>query len=284
MKMHTSEHHTIFYPSDPIELTTQCAKRQGLPNKDNTLTRLPSAILAPHASYAVVLDLLHHSFCSVADLMPKLVVILAPLHQEALDIDKPHFLFVPTGEGIKLPHTEIRYAIELRESLLSLFGNAIKAENSYYVEESAVELTLPFADAYFKGVPVLPLLTNTLDADQCRTYATIVKKIVSLVPETLFVVSANLNAILPAPLATEHAKTLVSLLEKGEPLLESVRSKQISSCSIAAFEALRYQSWGKNGWDFTLFSTEGEASELLPQEFITKERIVWHASAKRKEV
>ena len=279
--MHTSEHHTIFYPSDPIELSSQCAKRPCLTNK---LTNLPSAIITPHASYAVVLDLLHQSFSAVADLKPKLVVILAPLHQEALDIDKPHFLFVPTGEGIILPHTEIRYSTETRDTLLSLFGETIKAENSYFVEESAVELTLPFVDAYCKGVPVLPLLTNTVDAEQCRTYAAIVKKIVTLVPETLFVLSANLNAILLAPLATEHASNLVSLLERGEPLLESLRSKHISSCSIAAFEALRHQSWGKNRWSFTLFSTEGRKCEHFPQEFKTKERLVWHASATRKEV
>lgn len=282
--MHTSEHQTIFYPSDPKELTALCAMRSQVPDRDGKLTKLPAAIIAPHASYAVALDLLHRSFSAIADLKPKLVVILAPLHQEALDIDKPHFVFVPTEDGIKLPHTEIMYATEIRTTLLSLFGDAIKAEHSYFVEEPAVELTLPLVDAYCKGAPVLPLLTNTCDADQCRTYAAILKKIVSLVPETVFVLSANLNAILSAPLATEHAKMLVSLLEKGEPLLESVHSKQISSCSIAAFEALRHQSWGKNGWDFTCFYTEGNESEKLPQEFKTKERIVWHASAKRKEV
>ncbi len=282
--MHTSEHHTIFYPNDPEQLTIQSAKRETLTNGDNRLTSLPSAIIAPHASYAVALELLHQSFSAIAELKPKLVVILAPLHQEALDVDKPHFLFAPTGEGIILPHPSIAYASELRTSLLSYFKGAIQAENSYFVEEPAIELTLPLVDAYCKGIPVLPLLTNTTDADHCRTYAAILKKIVELVPETVFVVSANLNAILPSALATEHASHLVSLLERGEPLLESVRSKQISSCSIAAFEALRHQSWGKNGWNFTLFSTEGETYELLPQKYITKERIVWHASAKRKEV
>ena len=284
MQMHTSEHHTIFYPSDPDELKEQSAKREGLAKGEGKLTSLPSAILTPHASYAVVLELLHQSFAAARDLMPKLVVILAPLHQEALDSDKPQFLFTPTGDGITLPHTTIRYAPVVRKALLSLFCEAIKAENSYFLEESAVELTLPLVDAYYEGVPVLPLLTGTTDADQCRTYAAILKKIVALVPETLFVVSANLNAILPSALATEHAQELVSQLERGEPLLDSLRSKRISSCSIAAFEALRHQSWGKNGWIFTQFSTEGESLEALPQEFITKERIVWHASAKRKEV
>ena len=282
--MHTSEHHTIFYPSDPQELAAQSAIRQDRSNKEGKLTSLPSAILTPHASYAVVLELLHQSFSEITALQPKLVVILAPLHQEALDSDKPHFLFAPTGDGITLPHTTIRYATELRTTLLSHFPEAIKAENSYFLEESAVELTLPLVDAYCNGVPVLPLLTGTTDADQCRTYAAIVKRIVDLVPETLFVVSANLNAILPSALATEHANELVSLVERGEPLLDSLRSKRISSCSIAALEALRHQSWGKSGWDFTRFSTEGESFEALPQEFKTKERIVWHASAKRKEV
>ncbi len=282
--MHISEHHTIFYPEDPIELASQSAQRRGKASKANTLTNLPAAIIAPHASYPVSLELLHESFSAIVGLKPSLVVILAPLHQEALDADKPHFLFAPTGEGIRLPHTTIRYATEVRATLLSLFGESLLSQNSYFVEESAVELTLPLVDSYCKGIPVLPLLTNTRDAEQCRTYASILKKIVALVPETLFVVSANLNAILPAALATEHASALVSLLQKGEPLLDFVRSKKISSCSIAAFEALRHQSWGKNEWDFSLFSTDGNLFETLPQEFTTRERIVWHASAKRVEV
>ena len=282
--MHTSEHHTIFYPSDAEELSSLSAKRMGQDTEDKGLKTLPAAIIVPHASYAVALEPLHQGFSSLAGLKPKLVVIMAPLHQQPLDADKDHFIFVPTGSGIKLPHTEIKYATDIREALLTRFSNAIKAENSYFVEESAVELTLPLVDAYCKDVPVLALLTNTSDAEQCRTYAAILKKIVTMVAETVFVVSANLNAILPSDLATKQAKALVSLLERGEPLLESLRSKQISSCSIAAFEALRHQGWGQGGWDFTLFSTEGETFTILPEQYITKERIVWHASAKRKEV
>ena len=282
--MHTSEHHTIFYPNAPEILTAQSAKREGQCSEESRLQNLPSAILTPHASYAYVLETLHQSFSAMADLKPKLVVILGSLHQEPLDVDKPHFLFVPTGEGITLPHTTLRYATEVRTSLLSLFADAIKSENSYFAEEAAVELTLPLADAYAKGVPVLPILTNTVDAKECRTYAAILEKIVTVVPETLFVLSANLNANLPAKLATEHASTLVKLLQEGEPLLESVRSRQTSSCGTAAFEALRLQKWGKNGWIFSSFASDGKVFAHLPQEYLAKERIVWHASAKRKEV
>lgn len=282
--MHTSEHHTIFYPHDPEILTRQSAKRKELGSEENKLKKLPSAILTPHASYAYILEMLHQSFSAMAELKPKLVVILGSLHQEPLDVDKPHFLFVPTGEGIKLPHTTVHYATEIRTTLLSLFADAVKAENSYFVEEAAVELTLPLADAYAQGVPVLPILTNTVDAKECKTYAVIVEKIVALVPETLFILSANLNANLPSKLATEHASTLVKLLQEGEPLLDSLRSRQISSCGTAAFEALRHQKWGKNGWIFSSFTFDGELLSRLPQEHVTKERIVWHASAKRKEV
>ncbi|MDY0289805.1 MAG: AmmeMemoRadiSam system protein B [Sphaerochaeta sp.] len=282
--MQRSEHHTIFYPSDAQDLTAQCAVRKGRGSTPNTLTTLPCAILTPHAGYPYVLDLLHESFSALGTLKPKLVVILAPLHQEPLEADRPHFLFAPEGAGITLPNSTIRYATETLSTLLSHFGDSIKAENSYFVEEAAVELTLPLVASYALGVPVLPLLSATTDAKQCRTYASIVEKIVALEPQTAFVVSANLNAILGPALATEHAKTVVTLLERGEPLLDSLRSKYISSCSIAAFEALRLQSWGGRGWEFTLFSTEGKTFETLPQEYITKERIVWHASARRKEV
>ena len=280
--MQRCEHHTIFYPSDAQELTAQSAVRMG--GTTNALTTLPGAILTPHASYPYVLDLLHESFSALGALKPKLVVILAPLHQEPLEADRPHFLFAPEGAGITLPNTSIRYATETLIPLLSLYGDSLKVENSYFVEEAAVELTLPLVASYAQGVPVLPLLSATTDAKQCRIYASIVQKIVVLEPQTLFVVSANLNAILGSALATEHANAVVSILEKGEPLLDSLRSKRISSCSIAAFEALRLQSWGGRGWEFTLFSAEERTFEMLPHEYITKERIVWHASARRKEV
>ncbi len=282
--MHKSEHHTIFYPADGRELALQSAQREEPFEATKKLSNLPCAILAPHASYTFILETLHRSFSSVADLKPKLVVLLGPLHQEPLEVDKPHFIFTPTGEGIKVPHTTISYATDIQSTLLELFESEIKAENSYFVEESAVELTLPFVDSYTPGTPVLPLLTATTDPKECKIYGAILEKIVALVPETLFVVSANLNAVLPAALATEHASTLVRLLEGGEPLLDALRSKYISSCGIAAFEALRHQRWGAKGWSFTSFATGGEAFFQLPQEYVSKERIVWHASAIRKEV
>ncbi|MDT4763122.1 AmmeMemoRadiSam system protein B [Sphaerochaeta sp. PS] len=279
--MHKSEHHTILYPSDPQELAACCNPEDATDAKK--LTTLPAAILTGHASYEVVLPLLHNSFSQASTLKPKLVVILGSLHQEPLEVDKPHFLFTQPGEGITLPNTTIRFATEIRDALLALFPDDLASEQSYFIEEPGVELTLPVVGAYFAGVPALSLLTNTSDPKECRTYGTILARIVSMAPETLFVVSANCCANLPSPLATSHSRKLVSLLESGAPLLDELRSRSISSCGIAAFEALRRQSWGVGRWEFTKFATGSTQFASLPIEHNPKERIVWHASAKRIE-
>lgn len=281
--MHTPNHYSIFYPSDADELALVSAQRPRL-HTTKALSSLPGAILCPHASYPMILDLLHESFSAVNDLTVDLVVILAPLHQEALAVDAPHFLFTPSGKGITVGHAELTYAHTVRQQLLAAFPMALKEEDSYFQEEPAVELTLPLCSSYCKGAEVLPLLTATKDSEQIRLYARMLKHIVSLVPHTLFVVSANLNGILPGPIATEHATELVDLLQEGTPLLRNVQSHQISSCGIAAFEALRHQSWGHTQWSFNKFSVEGTQCTTLPNTYTTKERIVWHASAIRKEV
>ena len=277
--MHKCQHHTIFYPADQEELLTACKKRESKP----LLTKLPGALLVPHASYKSVLEILHKGFSACANARPELVVILGSLHQNPLEIDAPHFLFAPSKEGIRLPDGEVFFATTIRDTLVSSFPDCLSIQDSYFLEEPCIELTLPMVTSYFGQVPVLPILSSSCGAKESRTYASLIKEIVSMVPNTLFIVSANLNALLPPSIACTHAINQISLLELGKSLLDAQNEKTISSCGIASLEALQRQNWGMKAWDFIALACQGTEYTIVPDTIDIKEKIVWHGAAIKRE-
>jgi len=278
--MHKSQHHTIFYPADQEELASACRVRESKP----LLTKLPGALLVPHASYSGVLELLHTGFSASASVKPELVVVLGSLHQEPLEDDAPHFLFAPSGEGISLPNGPVLFAQTIRDSLVAKFGQSLSIQDSYFIEESCIELTLPMVTSYFGSVPVLPILSCSRGAKESKSYAELLENIVSMVPNTLFIVSANLNALLPSPLACTQTRSLIELLETGKPLLKAQKEKAISSCGIASLDALQRQKWGLSTWKFIALASQGTQYASLPDTIDTKEKIVWHGTAIKGEM
>ncbi|WP_394699421.1 AmmeMemoRadiSam system protein B [uncultured Sphaerochaeta sp.] len=277
--MHKSQHHAIFYPQDKTELEQACSKRIA----SRSLTKLPAAILVPHAAYRWSLDLLHEGFSPVQDLQPQLVVLLGSLHQESLASDQPCYLFAPSEDGVSLPTGDITFPTELRDNLVKDYPNAISIQDSYFIEEPGIELTLPMIQGYFPSVPVLPLLMGNLEARQVKTLSSMLFEIVRKIPQTLFVVSANITAILPDKLATLQAQVFSSLLSEGAPLLEAQRQGKISSCGISALEALRTQKWGSSHWNLVSFQCKDKHFDTIPETFDDKDKIVWHCAALRGE-
>ena len=277
--MHKSEHHAIFYPQDKTELEEACAKRE--PKK--TLTKLPGSILVPHAAYTWSLDLLHEGFAGAQGLHPQLVVLLGSLHQEQLQEDLPSFIFAPSEDGVSIPTGNVLFPTTMRDELTARFSHALSIQDSYFTEEPCIELTLPMIHSYFPGVPVLPLLMGNLDARQVKTLSALLSRIVEMTKDVLFVVSANMTAILPPGIATGHARQLASVLESGAPLLEEQRRGNVSSCGISALEALRGQTWGSPRWEFLSFQCKDQQFVQIPDTFDAKDKIVWHCAALRGE-
>ncbi|AEV30980.1 putative dioxygenase [Sphaerochaeta pleomorpha str. Grapes] len=277
--MHKSEHHAIFYPQDKDELEEACTKRE--PKK--SLTKLPASILVPHASYDWSLDLLHDGFAGAQTLHPQLVVLLGSLHQEQLQGDLPCFIFAPSGDGVSIPTGKVLFPTELRDELTARFSDALSLQDSYFIEEPCIELTLPMIHSYFPQVPVLPFLMGNLDARQVRTLSALLSQIAEETKDVLFVVSANVTAILPSEIATEQARQFASLLKAGAPLLEEQRHGKVSSCGISALEALRGQTWGSSHWDFISFQCKDQKFDEVPDTFDEKDKIVWHCAALRGE-
>jgi AmmeMemoRadiSam system protein B len=279
MNMHKSEHHAIFYPQDAKELEQACAKREA----EEHLFKLPGAILVPHAAYDWSLDLLHKGFAGAGALQPKQIVLLGSLHQEQLQGDKPCFLFVPSQEGISLPTGQVLFPTSLRDNLVKQYPHALAIQDSYFTEEPCIELTYPLLHSYFPSVPVLPFLMGNLDSKQVKILSTILSKIAEENGQTLFVVSTNMNAILPSAIATEQARLLATVLEEGSPLLESQRQHRISPCGLSSLEALRTQTWGSPNWNFLAFQYKDQQFNKLPETLEETDKVVWHCTALRGE-
>lgn len=274
-----SYHHMIFYPEDQETLSLATAKREA----EVYLRSLPSAILVPHAAYQFSLEALHRSFSVAGHLKPSLIVFLGPLHQEVLEADVPSFLFTSSMDGISIAGVEHRFANTLIKELTASHAPFFAQEDSYLVEEPALELTLPMIHSYFPDVPVLPILASSCTSEQIQTYQKVLESVVEKEKNVLFIVSSNANALLSSPQAEEDARTFISRLSTGVSLLENRRGERISSCNSSSLEALRRLTvlsgnWTMNGY----FGKQGEQPEIKDYNDM-KEKHVWHISAYQGE-
>jgi hypothetical protein len=275
MSMLDSHHHMIFYPEDREVLSQATEKRTA----ETYLRSLPSAILIPHAAYQFSLEALHRSFSVAGNLKPSLIVFLGPLHQEILEADAPAFLFTSEQEGITIAGRDHRFATTMIKDLTVAYAPYFTQEDSYLIEEPALELTLPMVHSYFGDVPVLPILASSCTNEQMKTYHKLLESVLEQEKHVLFIVSANANALLPSPQAEEDAKTFISRLQTGTSLLENRKGERISSCNISSLEALRQLGSLPGKWSIGgYFDKMGEQPELSNQN-VMKEKHVWHISA-----
>ena len=275
-----SNHHMIFYPEDPQVLSKAVEPRKGT----NNLHRLPAAILVPHASYDHSLEALHRSFGETGSLNPELVVFLGPLHQEVLTIDEPAFLFTSASSKIRIAGRNYCFASSLMDELVSKFSPSLAQEDSYLSEESAFELTLPLIGSYFPDCPVLVLLAGSCSASQIKTYAQILDAIVKAQEKTLFIVSANANALLSSPQAEEHAQAFVSALTEEGNLMDLALHHQVSSCNLASLIALSQLPWAEKRWNITSYFCKAKEHETIEVFSESKDKHVWHLSGYWREI
>ncbi|MEA4859043.1 MAG: AmmeMemoRadiSam system protein B [Sphaerochaeta sp.] len=268
-------HQVIFYPEDPAALSQATQVRTSPVH----LSTLPSALLCPHASYDQSLEALHRSFALTTHLHAKLVVVLVPLHQEVLMCDEPAFLFSQKGEGMVLGGNPVRFATSLLAYLQALYAPHLALEASYFEEESAFELTLPFINSYLPNTEVLGLAVGTCTKTQLETLERLLTTITDYEEQTLFIVSTNANALLPNDVAAEHAQHLAACLRRGDNLWEAQQHHLVSCCNLPSLEAIRRQKWARQGWNINSWFCKGQE---YPHPVVVgegKEKIVWHLSA-----
>ena len=216
----------MFYPADP-EILRSLVSRQ--------LDRCPRgrspAVVVPHGFYEITAPVLAAAWAAAADFQPRQVVLLLPVHTPE----------GPEEQGIYHPGTEI---INSPLGSHRVIGRELSPVRSRYLEEEpALDNSLPFISFLFGDVPVLPLFVS-------GTAGRIADKLAKLLREcyteqTLFAVSTNLTGLADEDTAARQAQEVIRLLTApGDgkphlPLLEPLRTRQITPCNPAALEAMR---------------------------------------------
>ncbi len=261
-------HHTIFYPKERTLLDEVTTKR----STEGVLKTLPAALLVPHATYSMIGEVLHQTFASAASLKPDLVVFLGPLHQPVLEADKPSFLFAPKEPLIE--QASKTYPIDnlLLSELIKHYP--ISRASSYYEEEPAFELTLPFIDSYLNPRAILPLIGRIDRAAQRATLSTILNRIVDLQKSVVFVISANASGLLPFNEANQEAHYFIDDLNAEKDALEAR-----SSCNWGALEAINKSGLIPGAWEITSQSLKGTEYPRLDDAQSEAGLMTWHIGA-----
>jgi len=264
----TTYHHTIFYPEEREPLDEATYKR----SEAGTLKSLPSALLLPHAAYSMIGEALHQTFAHASSLKPELVVFLGPLHQPVLDRDKPAFLFAPAADTFEQAGRTYQFDEAMIGELT--LGFPIRRAASYYEEEPAFELTLPFIDSYLAPKAILPLIGKVENSNQIAQLILALKTIVQRQPKVLFVLSANASELLPQREATDEANHFI------EDLIHEHQSLGIrSSCNWGMIEAMNRSALVKGRWKIASAFLKGTDHGRITDTKNESGLMTWHIGA-----
>ena len=173
----------LYYPKDADGLRR--ALRTLLAGHTAAVTRLPKALVVPHAGYAysgTVAASAYHTLESAAAERIRHVVLLGPSHRVAT-----RGLAMPSCDFFSTPVGEVRVNDEARRRLREL-GLAGVDDAPHRVEHS-LEVQLPFLQAVLGDFDLLPIAVGSGPAEQvCRALEAVWGG-----PDTLIVVSTDLS-------------------------------------------------------------------------------------------
>ncbi|MBL7007276.1 MAG: AmmeMemoRadiSam system protein B [Spirochaetia bacterium] len=238
----------VFYPADPATLhshvvTSMTTSQSGI----QKITALPLAVISPHAAYAEVSEIMGKMYAELKNINPKNIVIIAPLHGDILTEDADYTLFFPEAEAFSMPGFTIPIdQITLQE--IDRTSDSAAMRNSYFEEEPAIELQLPYIRQLFGEHSVIPLLVGNPSSETSRELSKTLR--IFKPEETLFVVSTNLTGDLPSARAQIHAETAADILtgKDPSPLLEALGKKRISMCGAHILEAVKKTGYFTGIW------------------------------------
>ncbi len=249
----------VFYPSDPKKLHSLVTQTMDIAQSVDKIYTLPLAVISPHAAYTEVSMIMGKMYAELQHINPKHIVIIAPLHGDVLHEDADYTIFYPDAEAFSIPDSVIPIDQTILKKIDQTTGLLAK-RTSYFEEEPAIELQLPYIYHLFRNHPVIPLLAGNPSAKTSRNLAKILGTFNP--EETLFIVSTNLTGDLPTDRAKNHAETAVDILEGKHrvPLLETLKNKKISMCGTHILEALRKTGFFAENWKISGYHKTGLAS------------------------
>ena len=230
----------IFYPTDPEATADETERLITATPVDFQLTSLPAAVLSPHAAYESAGAVMGAAYHSARGLDPARIIIIAPLHADILAEDAAVRLelFLPHAEQFRCAGALIPIDVHAVDEITGMLPYAAR-RSSYFSEEPAIELQLPFLHNLYPGIPVIPLFAGNRSAGGARNLVPLITRYAD--GKTLFVCTSNATAHLPAEAAADHAAMSHRLLtgeESRSPFAPETRHAS-SMCGIHILEAFR---------------------------------------------
>ena len=268
MTICSASHSGLYYPQDPSSLAGEAAPMERIG------TNFPKALLLPHAAWSHCLPLLHHALAHTRGLDFPLIVLLAPCHGAGKNLP----MMLPKSDALALSHTTIPFAVDVRAHLSSLFPLTIS--DGPFKDESSWELLMPLIASYHPNVPILPILSSELTGGHRLAYASLLEKIHSRWPSSLYIVTSNANEPLPSPKAEADAIAFTTWLTA-----ETVGGHApLSACNQSALAALARQKWADGTrWRILDRMCDRVPHDEIPGSLGEAERHVWHITALLEE-
>jgi len=161
-------------------------------------------VIAPHAGYAYSGPVAAHAFASVRRLHGRI--------ERAIVIGPAHFvpfrgIAAPSGTAFTTPLGEVPVDVAAVEAL-SEQTTLVAINDEPHAPEHAIEVELPFLQAIFGNLPIVPLLFGSTSA---RSVATAIARIWT--DDTLLVVSTDLSHFEDYESACQHDERTAAAIE-----------------------------------------------------------------------
>ncbi len=184
-----------FYPDDAAQLAryVQAALGEGL----RAVPELGKveAVIAPHAGYRFSGSIAARAFTALRQHGPvSRILLLGPAHTVPL-----RGIAAPAWNGFATPLGVVEVDADLREAVAGL--PQVIVDDVPHAREHALEVELPFIQALYPGVPVLPLVVGETTPEEV---AQVIEAARRLDPQTAIVVSSDLSHYEPYEQARAH--------------------------------------------------------------------------------
>lgn len=178
----------LFYPADRAVLAGTVRAYLDLGSALAAGTRVPKAVIAPHAGYEYSGPIAGTAFACLAGASESVrrVVVLGPAHGVAL-----RGLALPDAMALATPLGEIPVDDELAARVAAL--PAVSVDRNAHAREHSLEVELPFLQLLFEDFSVLPLVVGEATPAE-------VAEVLDMVwgrEDTRIVISSDLSHYLP---------------------------------------------------------------------------------------
>jgi AmmeMemoRadiSam system protein B len=197
----------LFYPEDPAELL-KAIKDKILHAR--TVAGNSRGIIVPNASFDFIAGHCAEGYKRAEGGEYRRIVIIAPYRREGGD----SFL-LPESTLFRSPLGISRVDTDALDLLISSATTADISEVTH-LQEHGIEIHLPWLQAEFPDVPIVPVLYSSPGIVGIRALSSALQALEIEDPgRTLYVASINLTPALPADLAERQAGDLINLLLEG---------------------------------------------------------------------